>query len=220
MKENNNVDVVLIVGSGEDFKLEKVKDAASQAQLIIAGDGGADILSKIGISPDILIGDMDSISSDILGKISDDCEIFKYPQEKDYSDSELCIKKALEYHPRKIILVAVTGTYIDHTFTTLINLLTIKNDDVKIEIVTSNSSIFSITPDKPAKMCGMKGRRFSFFPFEPISGLVMSGFYYKFSGNKLNQWQYSLSNVINEDNALLGFESGRGIGILFDENYS
>ena len=90
---------VLIVGSGEDFKLEKVKSIALQSQLIIAGDGGANVLFKIGICPDILIGDMDSISSQVLDGISKKCEIFKYPQEKDFSDLQLCIKKALEYNP-------------------------------------------------------------------------------------------------------------------------
>ena len=220
MKENDNVENVLIVGSGEDFKLEKVKSIARQSQLIIAGDGGANVLFKIGISPDILIGDMDSISSQVLDGISKECEIFKYPQEKDFSDLQLCIKKALEYNPKKIVLAAVTGTYIDHTLANLINLFSVTNTDVKLEIVTSNSSIFSITPDKPAKMLGMNGRRFSFFPIKPINGLVMDGFYYHFSDNKLESWEYSLSNVINSDEAFLTFESGKGMGILFDEDYS
>jgi hypothetical protein len=48
----------------------------------------------------------------------------------------------------------------------------------------------------------------------------MEGFYYHFSGNNLRQWEYSLSNVINNDTALLAFETGKGMGILFDENYS
>ena len=220
MKENDNVENVLIVGSGEDFKLEKVKSIALQSQLIIAGDGGANVLFKIGISPDILIGDMDSISSQVLDGVSKECEIFKYPQEKDYSDLQLCIKKALEYNPKKIVLAAVTGTYIDHTLANLINLFSVTNVDVKIEIVTSNSSIFSITPDNPAKMLGMNGRRFSFFPIKPIIGLVMDGFYYHFSDNKLESWEYSLSNVINSNEAFLTFESGKGMGILFDEDYS
>ena len=220
MKENNNIENVLIVGSGEDFKLEKIKSIALQSQLIIAGDGGANVLFKIGVSPDILIGDMDSISPQALDGISKECEIFKYPQEKDYSDLQLCIKKALEYNPKKIVLAAVTGTYIDHTLANLINLFSVMKADVKIEIVTSNSCIFSITPDNPAKMLGMSGRRFSFFPIKPINGLVMDGFYYHFSDNKLESWEYSLSNVINSEEAFLTFESGKGMGILFDEDYS
>ena len=220
MKENDNVENVLIVGSGEDFKLEKVKSIALQSQLIIAGDGGANVLFKIGICPDILIGDMDSISSQVLDGVSKECLIFKYPQENVYSDLQLCIKKALEYNPKKIVLAAVTGTYIDHTLANLINLFSVTNVDVKIEIVTSNSSIFSITPDNPAKMLGMNGRRFSFCPIKPIIGLVMDGFYYRFSDNKLESWEYSLSNVINSDEAFLTFESGKGMGILFDEDYS
>jgi thiamine pyrophosphokinase len=220
MKENDYITSVLIVGSGEDFKPEKIKKLAQEAQLIIAGDGGANALSEIGFFPDILIGDMDSISKDVLEKMPETCEIFRYPQAKDYSDSELCIKKALEYQPQKITLAAVTGTYIDHTLTNLLSLFTMTDGNTKIEIVTSNSTIFLITPQMPAKMNGMNGRRFSFFPFESITGLIMEGFYYHFSGNSLRQWEYSLSNVINNDTALLAFETGKGMGILFDENYS
>lgn len=220
MKENGNIEQILIVGSGEDFKLGKIKTVSADAQLIIAGDGGADILADIGISPDILIGDMDSISPKNLNKIRNNCEVFKYPREKDYSDSQLCIKKALEYKPRKIILAAVTGTYIDHSIANLINLFQAQNYGTEIEVITSNSCIFIITPDRPAKIVGKNGRRFSFFPIEPVKGLVMSGFYYHFSTDSLNRWEYSLSNVINNNNALLSFESGKGIGIVFDEDFS
>ncbi len=220
MKGNDYITSVLIVGSGEDFKLEKIKKLAQEAQLIIAGDGGANVLSDVGFFPDILIGDMDSISQKVLEKMPETCEIFRYPQAKDYSDSELCIKKALEYRPQKIILAAATGTYIDHSLTNLLSLFTITDCDTHIEIVTSNSTIFLITPQMPAKMNGMNGRRFSFFPFEAINGLVMEGFYYHFSKNNLRRWEYSLSNVINSDTALLSFEVGKGVGILFDENYS
>lgn len=220
MKENVNIKQILIVGSGEDFKLEKIKAAAADSQLIIAGDGGANILAAAGIFPDILMGDMDSISAEILDKISDKCEIFKYPREKDPSDSQVCLEKALEYKPQKVIFAAATGTYIDHSIANLVNLFQAQRSGTEVEIMTSNSRIFVITPDKPAKMTGKNGRRFSFFPIEPITGLVMNGFYYHFSSNSLRSWEYSLSNVINEDNALLAFESGKGIGILFDENFS
>lgn len=219
MKENDNIKQILIVGSGEDFDLDKIKAAAADSRLVIAGDGGANILSKAQIFPNILIGDMDSILAENLAELSGKCEVFKYPREKDYSDMQLCINKALEYKPNKIILAAATGTYTDHLISNIITLFQMENCGAQIEIMTSNSRIFVITPDKPAEMNGKKGRRFSFFPTEPITGLVMNGFYYHFPGNNLNIWQYSLSNVINEDNALLSFESGKGIGILFDEDF-
>lgn len=220
MKENENIKQILIVGSGEDFKLDKIKAAAAESQLIIAGDGGANILFDAEIFPDILIGDMDSISAENLDRIGGNCEVFKYPREKDYSDSQLCIKKALEYKPQRIILAAATGTYIDHSIANIINLFQLQSCGAEIEIMTSNSRIFIITPNKPAKLDAKRGHRFSFFPVEPIIGLVMNGFYYHFSDDNLSSWEYSLSNVINEDNALLAFESGKGIGILFDENFS
>ncbi|MCH5150000.1 MAG: thiamine diphosphokinase [Spirochaetales bacterium] len=220
MKENRSIEQILIVGSGEDFKAEKIKAVCADVQLVIAGDGGADILADVGIVPDILIGDMDSISPKSTDVVRGNCEVFKYPREKDYSDSQLCIKKALEYNPRKIILAAVTGTYIDHSIANLINLFQVCKCGTEIEIMTSNSRIFVITPNKPAEIVGKNGRRFSFFPIEPIEGLVMNGFYYHFSGDSLNRWEYSLSNVINNDNALLAFKSGKGIGILFDEDFS
>ncbi len=78
-------------------------------ELVIAADGGLAHLEEIGLRPDIILGDFDS-----LGYVPEGAEV--YPVEKDDTDSMLAIKKGLEAGcDRFYIYGALDGKWVDHT---------------------------------------------------------------------------------------------------------
>ncbi len=78
-------------------------------EIVIAADGGLAHLEEIGLRPDIILGDFDS-----LGHIPEGAEV--YPVEKDDTDSMLAIKKGLELGcDRFYIYGALDGKWVDHT---------------------------------------------------------------------------------------------------------
>lgn len=79
--------------------------------LIIAADGGMNILNKLKVRPNILLGDFDSLSE----KICFDGEIVRYPSKKDDTDTMLAIKTGLERGYKKFVLYGCTGGRLDHT---------------------------------------------------------------------------------------------------------
>lgn len=79
--------------------------------LVIAADGGYDHLEKLGLTPDITIGDFDSIKC----KISDGCSVINVPVQKDDTDLMISVKKALELGFDKIYMYGVLGGRLDHT---------------------------------------------------------------------------------------------------------
>lgn len=207
--------LIVICGSGEDYSTEKLAEYCGRADVVIASDGGYDSLHKLGIRPDYLLGDFDSIKS---SEIDESIEIERYRPEKDYSDSELAVMKALELKAARISLFGLTGSYFDHSFANVINLFKYCNDSVNIEIITSNSRIFSILDRR--EFLDYAGRRCSLFPLSEIKGLKMEGFKYLFKGDSLSWTDYSLSNVIDSDYALVEFSEGRMFCVLFDEGFS
>ena len=76
----SNSPVCYIVGAG-DFS-ERITPRAYDT--VIAADGGYESLMRIGVRPDLLIGDLDS-----LGYEPNDVEILRYPVEKDETDTAL-----------------------------------------------------------------------------------------------------------------------------------
>ncbi len=82
---------------------------------IIAADKGYEYLKKEGITPDLAVGDFDS-----LGYTPIDTEIMRHPVEKDDTDTMLAIKYGLSKGYRVFILYGcVGGQRMDHTVANL-----------------------------------------------------------------------------------------------------
>ena len=92
----------------------KVKQIAKDCDLLIAADGGAKYLIDIGLTPQVIIGDMDSVDPDIR-KNNGGIEHIRYPEAKDKSDTELATEYALGRGCKQVILLAATGGRLDHT---------------------------------------------------------------------------------------------------------
>jgi len=207
---------IIIVCAGSDYKKEKIISACRRKNFIIAVDGGLAVLTQFKIKPDLIIGDMDSIDENILKK-NKDIQSEIYQPEKNLTDSELALIKALSFAPKTIKLFNATGNYSDHSLANLINILKYQNNKTEIEIHTANSKIFSIS--KKIEIDNSIDRRFSLFPLGKISGFKMTGSKYQFKNNALDLFNYGISNVIAEKKLCIKIRKGLLLCILFDEGY-
>ncbi len=81
---------------------------------IICADGGANSARKIGIIPDYIIGDLDSIQNRTLKYYQSKSKIIKFTRQND-TDVEKCLKFAISKKYFEVILLGVTGDRLDHT---------------------------------------------------------------------------------------------------------
>ena len=101
--------------------LESYFEAHGKLDFVIAADSGLERAVQYGFSPDMVIGDMDSLADKtILSKIRED-KIQSFPCDKDYSDTELALAKAfdtkIDIAPDAwITLFGGGGGRIDHLF--------------------------------------------------------------------------------------------------------
>jgi thiamine pyrophosphokinase len=115
--------------------------------LVIAADGGANLCSKLGILPDILIGDMDSVQPELINELqSKGTQLIKYPRDKDQIDLELALNFALEQGAKEVILFGLLGGRLDLS---LANLMLLTKDDWE-----SMSLVVSDGPDTAYVMRG------------------------------------------------------------------
>ena len=80
MRDKDCNSVCYLVGAADFREAPRVKDG----DFVIAADGGYDRLNALGITPNALIGDMDSIE-----EVPSGIELFKFKAEKDETDMRL-----------------------------------------------------------------------------------------------------------------------------------
>jgi thiamine pyrophosphokinase len=207
---------IVIIGNGEDWKRDKIINFCQDSDYIIAADNGLSLLHRFNLSPNLIIGDLDSVPSSLLVQYKQ-IPLEKHPQKKDLTDTELCIQKAIGMNPKQIILLAMTGNYFDHSYANIINLFRNYRKNIKMQIITSNSIIFPVI--EKTTLSDLKGRRFSLFPLSTITEFSMTGAQYNFSKENLAITDYSISNVIIKDKLEINFQEGKLFCVLFDEGF-
>ena len=85
---------------------------------LICADGGANSALKMNLTPDFIIGDLDSISSETLNKFKVISKIIQLKRQND-TDVEKCLNYAIKKNYTETLLVGVTGNRLDHTFCNL-----------------------------------------------------------------------------------------------------
>ena len=83
---------------------------------ILAADGGARHALALGLTPSIVIGDLDSMTEEERGKMKEaGAQIMQHPRDKDETDLELALNYAVENGYREIVIVAALGNRLDQT---------------------------------------------------------------------------------------------------------
>jgi thiamine pyrophosphokinase len=105
---------IIIFANGDLPDLEKARALLRNDDFIIAADGGTRHALALGLTPKIIIGDMDSLPANFeISKFDDD--VILYPQDKNETDLELAIQHALTLNPEQIIILAALGGRLDQT---------------------------------------------------------------------------------------------------------
>ncbi|MCJ7433414.1 MAG: thiamine diphosphokinase [Anaerolineales bacterium] len=111
---------IIIFANGYLPDLEKARALIRADDTLIAADGGTRHALALGLKPDLIVGDLDSITEDERQKMeSDGVKIAKHSRDKNETDLELAIQYALELKPEQIIIVAALGGRLDQTLANL-----------------------------------------------------------------------------------------------------
>ena len=104
--------VVVADGDPAPEDAELVRDA----DLLVAADGGAMWIESLGVTPHLVVGDLDSLDESTLARLSlAGARVERHPIDKDASDTELAVEAALKSGAdRVVVLGAFGGTRLDH----------------------------------------------------------------------------------------------------------
>jgi len=104
---------------------------------LICADGGANSALKMKLVPDLIIGDLDSISTKALKEFKYSSKIIRIKRQND-TDVEKCLKYSIKNKFSEALLVGVTGNRLDHTFCNLGIVLKVF-PSIKLSLIAENS---------------------------------------------------------------------------------
>ena len=108
--------LVFVVAGGSVAEPDLFAPLAHAAGLVIAADAGYDHLLRMGVRAHLLLGDLDSVSSEARDDArSSGSEVRVFPVEKDYTDSELVLREAVARGGKTVLACGVFGDRLDHT---------------------------------------------------------------------------------------------------------
>ena len=111
----------LLIASGEFWDRESLIEELEKGDLfVICIDGGTNYAYDIGINPNLIIGDMDSVNQEILRHYKGLGVSFKeYPRDKDKTDFHLALEELERLGIGEITIYGIIGTRLDHTLSAL-----------------------------------------------------------------------------------------------------
>ncbi len=205
--------VVISAGKISDFKI--IKKLISPEDYIIAADGGLLYAERLGISPDCVLGDFDS-----LGYVPD-CADEVYPSKKDDTDTMLAVKRGLAKGFRDFLIIGGLGGRLDHTVANISVMEYIRIHGGKGILADENTVVRVIGTDDEIKPLLENGDCFSVFPFGCEYAVIsMSGVEYptvrqKFEGS----FPLGVSNhVTDADKFSMTIHEGKALVIEWKEN--
>jgi thiamine pyrophosphokinase len=201
----------VIFANGVLNNLQDVHDIILSDDLIIAADGGTTHCRTLGIKPSIVIGDLDSLDPDYLKSFqTSGTEIISYPINKDQTDLELALRKALDLGFDEILVLGALGARWDMTIANLLLSASPEFSKVTIRLIDGHQEIILLRGKGELTFKGKKGDILSIVPLgQDAYGVTLRGLEYPLKDDVLKFGATrGISNVLIDDTATVYLKKG------------
>lgn len=153
----------LIFANGE-LLLPPKKGLVYSTDLIIAADGGTRHTAALGLTPHVVIGDLDSLPADTREALeAAGVELISFPSRKDETDLELALGYAVRAGADEILILGALGGRLDQTIANLMLLALPELEGVNVQVINGPQTAFLIRDEAIIK--GSPGDTVSLIPW-------------------------------------------------------
>ena len=189
----------------EDLVLSPKED------LIICADGGLAFCLALGLTPHLVVGDLDSARPEDLDRVvASGCRIRRHPTRKDETDLELALKAAREQGASEIVILGALGRRLDMTLANILILASPFAHGLPVRLVDGRQQILCLRGDQKISLSGRPGDRLSLLPLSGSAvGVTLEGFDYPLNNATLplgTTW--GVSNVFTGSFASVELKEG------------
>ncbi len=181
----------LILCNGQPPSRSLARRVADTCDYIICADGGANIALRLGIRPDVIIGDMDSILTRTRRAFTTST-IIHIPRQ-DNTDLEKALDFISARKIKKIFVLGATGKRIDFT---LGNLSVIWKYSSFLDITFVGEDWIAIPIGHKKTFRTRRRTTVSLIPFGKCSGITLKGLQFPLSNATMRIGEIGVSNVV------------------------
>ncbi|MFJ8087354.1 thiamine diphosphokinase [Lysinibacillus sp. NPDC095746] len=206
--------VVVVCAGGPRAELCSFSPYKEQSDVLFIGaDRGALYLIEQGITPHAIVGDFDSLSQaeyKLVMAHTNDKQRFQ--EEKDETDTDLALLKALAYAPQEIVLTGVTGGRLDHYEAAVRSIYRLQKEhsQVVLKIINHANMLQFLMPGKHFIEADEQYRYLSFFAYEePIKDVTLRHVKYETTNEEISLGTTRFtSNEIIGNSGSISFSQG------------
>ena len=220
---------VVVALAGEMEATDLLRERVRDADLIVAADNGASRLVAIGLKPDRIIGDFDSIDPALLAELQmAGADAVAHPDPQNKTDGQVAMELALEGGAREIVLLGTHGGLrADHTLANLLFAVTPlyavngRGQAVQVTVIDGWTEAVGLgvgpewdAPERRSvQFTGTAGDYVSLVPISAaVEGIETAGLRWSLREARLTLGQAEgVSNELAEDEG--GFTIGSGIAL-------
>lgn len=206
--------LILVGGTVHLTPLLRKQLARTDFEKIIAADAGLNWAYELGMQPDLILGDFDSVRSEILKYYQQQKIPMKaFPARKDYTDSELALWAALDEAKSgdEVWMVGGIGSRMDHTLGNISLLYAALKKGVHAYLMDGLNEITLVQgPWKGEWERREQQKYFSLLPYlENGEGINLEGFAYPLHDATLYIGECrGISNEMIEEKGKMSLEKG------------
>lgn len=213
---------IVIFANGILNDPERLKARLRPDDRIFCADGGTKHALALGLTPEAIIGDLDSVPPEIIEQMeAKNVTIHRYPAAKDETDLELALRIAVTEKPTEIMLVALLGGRLDQM---LANLLLLTHPDyaaVQMTFTDGAQSGRLVRAHQTVTVEGQPGDTLSLVPLTPtVSEVTVSGVDWPLNRATLSFGStWSISNSLKDQQATVHIGEGMVFLIHIDQTF-
>lgn len=154
--------------------------------MCIAADSGLDHAYDLGLRPEVVVGDLDSVSAGALARAErEGTEIDRHPARKAKTDLELALDRAMAVVPDRIVVAGIGGGRLDHHLANLLLLADERFTGPDVDALVGTSWI-GVVRSRMRTLRGSPDELVSLLPVHGnASGVTATGLGYPLAGAEL-----------------------------------
>ncbi len=193
-------DITVILANGTFPSALRPLGILQNAARVVCCDGAAMACLNFGRTPDVVIGDLDSIPQETRERLKD---VIVHVTEQDTNDLNKAFRYCLRRQWMNVIILGATGKREDHTLGNISLLVDFAEKAPGSSMVTDDGEFIVM---RQSGSCDCRaGQQISIFAVEPDTHIESTGLKYPLNGLAPTRWWQATLNEALEDSFTLQF---------------
>lgn len=203
-----------LIVTGGTIDIAFAKDFLSQRSYdyVIAADAGLEVLRPLRISPNAVVGDLDTVDKKVLEEYQNqpDIEFEIHKPEKDETDTELALLTAARQGCEAVDILGALGGRMDHAIGNIQLMYQFFCQGMEVNIYDARNRLYLLGGYKVFHREKVYGKYISFLPMtETVEGLTLRGFKYPLQRRTIGLGTtLCISNELKREEGILELERG------------